>query len=219
MNFDDNFRCLGRSNTEPVKALVLQVRPQDWADESFAGVQTMPLVYDLELGHRNPLRHAALQVFDRDIRSTLAVAAEFYDQSEKGAELTRKYGVGYFIRASLLRLQPGGELPESRDTAFSMTHSHRVHAPIISNPQVRLTVGRETLHIPEGEIFEINNRRPYSLRNEGEEPCVHLVLDYVLNGEQCCCGEKFHPDEECTPEACADTDGGRIPCTCFPERY
>jgi hypothetical protein len=89
----------------------------------------------------------------------------------------------------------------------------------MTNAQVKFSVGRETLHIPEGEIFEINNRRLNRLRNEGDEPCVHLVLDYVLKGEQCCCGEKFHPEEECTPESCADTDGGRLPCTCFPERY
>ena len=219
MNFDDNFRCLGRSNTEPVKALVLQLNPEEWAGDVVQGIQTIPLVYDFKLDHRNPLRHPALDIFDREIRSILAIAAEYFDRSEKGRELTKKYGVGYFIRASLLRLFPGGELPENRDTIFSLTHSHRVHVPIVTNNQVQFTVGRETLHIPEGEIFEINNRRLNRLSNEGDEPCVHLVLDYVLNAEQCCCGEKLHPDEECTPESCADTDGGRLPCTCFPERY
>ena len=34
----------------------------------------------------------------------------------------------------------------------------------------------------------------------------HLILDYVLKGEKCCCGEKRHPDQPCTPEACLDTD-------------
>jgi hypothetical protein len=75
-------------------------------------------VYDFKLDHRNPLRHPMLAVFDREIRSTLAIAAEFFDQSEKGRELTQKYGAGYFIRASLLRLFPGGELPENRDEIF-----------------------------------------------------------------------------------------------------
>lgn len=218
MNIDENFLCIGSANTEPIKALVLTLSPQDWENEPQPGVQTVPLVHDVELGHRNPVRCPALQIFDRDIRSTLAITANFFDKSDKGRVLTEKYGIGYVIRAKLLRLLAGEEIAESRDSSFSLTHSHRVHVPIITNDQVRFTVGRETMHIPEGEIYEINNRRLHSVHNQGDEPCVHLVLDYVLKGEQCCCGEKFHPDDECTPEACADTDGGRLPCTCLPER-
>jgi len=218
VNFDDNFLRIGGANTEPIKALVSNLNSQDWENEAHQDEQTIPLVHDVELGHTNPVRRPALQTFDRDIRSTLAIAADFYDKSDKGRELTEKYGVGYFIRANLVRLLPGGETAEIRDTNFSLTHSHRVHVPIITNDQVWFTVGQEKLHIPEGEIYEINNRRLYSMRNEGDEPCVHLILDYVLKGEKCCCGEKFHPDEPCTPEACADTDWGRLPCTCLPER-
>ena len=218
MNFDDNFLRIGGANTEPIKALVSNLNSQDWENEAHQDTQTIPLVHDVELGHTNPVRRPALQTFDRDIRSTLAIAADFYDKSDKGRELTEKYGVGYFIRANLVRLLSGGETAENRDTNFSLTHSHRVHVPIITNNQVWFTVGQEKLHIPEGEIYEINNRRLYSMRNEGDEPCVHLILDYVLKGEKCCCGEKFHPDEPCTPEACADTDWGRLPCTCLPER-
>ena len=218
MNFDENFLCIGSANAEPIKALLSKLSPQDWEIEPQQDAQTVPLVHDIELGHRNPVRHPLLEIFDRDIRSTLAIAANFFDQSDKGRVLSKKYGIGYFIRANLVRLMAGGEIPESRDSNFSFTHSHRVHVPIITNDQVRITVGRETLHIPEGEVYEINNRRLHSVHNGGDESCVHLVLDYVLKGEQCCCGEKFHPDEECTPESCADTDTGRLPCTCLPER-
>ena len=67
------------------------------------------------------------------------------------------------------------------------------------------------------KIYEINNRRLHSVHNAGDAARVHLILDYVLKGEKCCCGEKHHPDQPCMPEACMDTDHGRIPCTCHTE--
>jgi hypothetical protein len=226
MNFDDNFRRIGSANIEPVKALVESLTEQEWDAESIRqqryevhkDTQLVPLVHDYDFRHTQPTRRPALQKFGGVIRPILAITADFYDSSSKGRELTQKYGVGYFIRANLVRLRPGGEIAEHRDQNFSLTHAHRVHVPIITNDRVWFTVGSETLNIPEGEIYEINNRRTHSVRNEGDAPRVHLILDYVLKGEKCCCGEKRHPDEPCTPDACLETDRGKIPCDCLPER-
>jgi len=109
---------------------------------------------------------------------------------------------------------PALTIAQYRDMNFAFAHAHRVHVPSITNDLVWFTVGGETLNVPDGEIYEINNRRMHSVCNKGDEPRVHLVLDYVLKGEMCCCGEKRHPDAPCTPEACLDTVTGRIPCTC-----
>lgn len=172
------------------------------------------MVHDSDFRHTNPTRHPALQTFGPVIRPVLAVAADFYDESPKGRELGIEFGTGFFIRAILATLLPGTTIAEHRDMNFSFAHSHRVHVPIITNDQVRFTVGGETLNMPEGEIYEINNRRVHSVCNEGNEPRVHLILDYVLKGEMCCCGERLHPDEPCTPEACLEFVKGSISCTC-----
>ena len=223
MNFDDNFRRVGSANIEPVKAMLGEVTAEQWEDqdarqqlyEAHRGAQAILLVHDGDFRHIDPTRHPALELFLPVIRPVLGVTADHYDQSPKGMELTRKFGLGYFIRANFLRLMPGEAIAEHRDMNFSLAHAHRVHVPIITNDRVAFTVGGETLNLPEGEIYEINNRRPHSVRNEGDEPRVHLVLDYVLKGEQCCCGEKHHPDEPCTPEACLDSVTGRVACTCY----
>lgn len=225
MNFDDNFRRIGSANVEPIRRVLETLAEEDWDREAVRqqryevhkDTQTIPLVHDYDFRHVQPTRHPALQVFEPVIRPVLAITADFFDQSPKGRELTRKHGVGYFIRANLVRLSPGGEIAEHRDMNFSLAHSHRVHLPVITNDKVWFTVGSETLNIPEGEIYEINNRRMHSVRNEGDEARIHLILDYVLKGEMCCCGEKRHPDSPCTPEACVDTDRWRIPCECMPE--
>jgi len=222
MNFDDNFRRVGGANVEPIKALLAELDPGQWRDEAkqkqlyraHRNTQTVLLVHDRDYRHNNPTRHPALKVFEPVIRPVLGVTADHYDQSPKGIELTRKFGLGYFIRANFVRLLPGQAIDEHRDLNFSLTHAHRVHVPIITNDRVWFTVGGEALNIPEGEIYEINNRRPHSVLNEGNEPRIHLVLDYVLKGEQCCCGKLQHPDKPCTPEACRDTASGEVPCTC-----
>ena len=223
MNFDDNFRRVGSANIEPIKAMLGEVTAEQWENrearqqlyEDHRAAKAVLLGHDGDFRHIDPTRHPALELFLPVIRPALGVTADHYDQSPKGMELTRKFGLGYFIRANFLRLMPGEAIAEHRDMNFSLAHAHRVHVPIITNDRVAFTVAGETLNIPEGEIYEINNRRPHSVRNEGDEPRVHLVLDYVLKGEKCCCGEKHHPDEPCTPEACHDTVTGRVACTCY----
>jgi hypothetical protein len=225
MNFDDNFRRIGGANVEPIRALVASLEEADWDSQSVRqqryevhrDTQTIPLVHDYDFRHTNPTRHPALETFGPVIRPILAITADFFDTSEKGLELTKKYGVGYFIRANLVRLAADGAIDEHRDGNFSLTHAHRVHVPIITNDRVLFNVGQETLCLPEGEIYEINNRRLHSVHNGGDAARIHLILDYVLKGEKCCCGEKLHPDQPCSREACMDTDHGHVPCTCHPE--
>ena len=225
MNFDDNFRRIGGANIEPIKAKLAELAPEQWENEAVRqqryeahrDTRTIPLVHDYAFRHDQPTRHPALEIFEPVIRPVLGMAADFFDKAEKGKELTEKHGLGYFIRCNLVKLLPGGTISEHRDMNFSLTHAHRVHVPVVTNDRVLFSVGGETLNIPEGEIYEINNRRPHSVRNEGEEARVHLIMDYVIKGEMCCCGEKLHPDAPCTPNACVETDLCRIPCTCFPE--
>lgn len=222
MNFDDKFRRIGSVNIEPVKALIAEFEFERWENETIrqngyeahAAAQSIPLVYDSDFRHIEPTRHPALKTFESVIRPVLAIIADFYDESPKGRVLTEKFGTGYFVRANLARLLAGATIAEHRDMNFSFAHSHRVHVPVVTNDQVRITVDGESLSIPEGEIYEINNRRLHSVCNAGNEPRVHLILDYVLKGETCCCGEQRHPGNPCTLEACFDTATGLISCDC-----
>lgn len=222
MNFDDNFRRIGSANVELIKNKINELQVGRWENarnrrhyEAHRAAQSISLVHDSDYRHVDGTRRAALAEFEPVIRPVLGITAEFFDQSPKGMELGPKFGLGYFIRAKFARLLPGDTIAEHRDLNFSLAHAHRAHVPIITNDQVWFTVGGETLNIPEGEIYEINNRRPHSVRNDGDCPRVHLVLDYVLTGEMCCCAEKRHADKPCTPDACLDTVSGRVPCTCY----
>lgn len=225
MNFPGNFKTIADANIEMLKDLVLQLTPGHWNDdttrqqryEAHRDTQTISLVYDYDFRHTNPTKRPALELFAPAYRQILTVIADFYEAPAEEAALWRGYGHGYFIRTTLVALSPGGEIATHQDKNFSLAHSHRVHVPVVTNDKVFFTVGNETINMQEGEIVEINNRREHSVRNEGKDSRVHLILDWVNPGETCCCSARIHPGIPCSPEECLDTDRLKIPCQCFPE--
>jgi len=225
MNFPDNFLLIAKVDVSALKLLILGLNDRDWKNQSFRqqryevhrDTQTINLVFDPDFRHTHPTKLPALNLFEHSMRPALGAIAKHYEQSAKGQALLADSRLGYFIRANLVRLRPAGEIAAHTDGNFSLAHSHRVHLPIVTNDDVLFNVGGETLNLKEGDLYEINNRRTHSVRNAGAEDRVHLIMDYVLPGEKCCCGEKLHPDTACNPQACLETDQFRIPCTCLPE--
>lgn len=189
MNFDGNFRRVGSANVASVQALVEKLSDESWlqdSTESFAAqhddkIQVVFLVHDDLLRHDQPKQRPALEVFGNVIRPVLAMTAGHFESSPAGQKLTERFGAGYFVRAKLLRVASESSFAAEADSNLSEVHAHRIHLPIITNENTRFTVGDETLTLPSGEIYEINNLRDRQIENDGDIPCVHLVLDYVLD--------------------------------------
>lgn len=225
MNFPGNFFHIGTIDVAELRQLVLELTKDQWDSfsirqkryEVHQHTQTIGLVYDPDFRHSHPTRLPTLQLFEAALRPALWMTADHFEETETGQQLIKQNGLGYFVRASLVRLKAGCSIAAHQDNNFSLTHSHRVHLPIVTNDDVQFAVGDETINMREGELYEINNRRMHSVHNNGTDDRVHLILDYVLPGEQCCCGVKHHPDTLCSPQACMETDRQRIPCTCYPE--
>jgi hypothetical protein len=225
MNFAGNFVHIGNVDIQELRDLVVPLSDEQWNEfsirhqryEVHRDTRMIGLVYDPDFRHSHPTRLPPLERFAPAIQETLATAAEHYESSPEGTELVRRFGLGYFVRATLVRLMAGCGINAHQDLNFSLTHSHRVHLPIVSNDRVRFSVGSETINMREGEIYEINNRRVHSVQNDGSADRIHLILDFVLPGQMCCCGKKHHPQTLCSPQACLDTVRLKVPCTCFPE--
>ena len=225
MNFAGNFFLIGSIDIAELKRLVLSLSDEQWDKfstrqniyEVHQHTKTIGLVYDLDFRHSHPTRLPTLQIFEEALRPVLWMIADHFEKTESAQRLMKENSLGYFIRASLVQLAAGHGIAEHRDMNFSLTHSHRIHLPIITNDDVWFTVGNESINMREGQLYEINNRRLHSVHNKGSEDRVHLILDYVLPGEQCCCAAKHHPDTRCSPQACFDTVLLKIPCTCHPE--
>jgi len=225
MNFAGNFKHIGDIDIAEFRDLVVQLTAEQWNQFSLRqerydvhrDTQTIGLVYDLDFRHSHPTRLPTLEMFEDALLPTLKMAAAHYEETTAGKEFIQLFGLGYFVRATLVLLKAGCSIAEHQDCNFSLTHSHRIHLPIVTNDDVQFHVGSETIGLREGELYEINNRRTHSVDNNGPDDRVHLILDYVMPGERCCCGMKHHPDTLCSPQACLETDRQNIPCTCYPE--
>jgi hypothetical protein len=225
MNFPGNFNVLGDIDITELKSLVLGLSEDQWQNlsirqqryEVHKHTQTIGLVYDPDFRHTHPTRLPPLKIFEEALKPVLWMIADHFEQTDSGKALIRENGLGYFIRATLVRLKAGCGIAAHRDMNFSLTHSHRLHLPLITNESVLFTVGSETIHMREGRIYEVNNRRVHSVENQGSEDRVHLILDFVLPGEKCCCGARHHPDTRCSPRACLETVRGTVACDCHPE--
>ena len=86
--------------------------------------------------------------------------------------------------AVLARVDPGGAVDPHVDTAPFFAHCHRLHLPLLTDPDAVLLVADETdaasvsEHVlPEGHLIEVNNRRAHGVRHTGTRPRVHLILD------------------------------------------
>lgn len=225
MNFSGNFFRIGAVDTARLKSLVLEITDDEWNSDAFRqsryevhrDTQSVGLVFDPDFRHSHPTRLPMLQRFQPALQPVLELVANYYEGSEHGQKLIEEFGLGYFVRATVVKLKAGGSIDEHTDNNFSLVHSHRVHLAIVTNEQVQFTVGSQTANMEEGALYEINNRRKHSVENRGETDRIHLIMDFVLPGEQCCCGAKWHPHTLCSPQACRATDQMQIPCLCYPE--
>ena len=149
MNFPGNFFHIGDLDVTELKDLVLNLTEEQW--DSFAlrqkryevhqHTQTIGLVYDPDFRHSHPTRLPTLQMFEAELRPALWMTADHFEESRTGQQLIGENGPGYFIRATLVRLKAGCSIAAHQDKNFSLTHSHRIHLPIITNDKVLFIVG------------------------------------------------------------------------------
>ncbi|WP_144393669.1 aspartyl/asparaginyl beta-hydroxylase domain-containing protein [Pleionea sediminis] len=222
MNFESEFRQIGDADVTDIKKLIQDLKPEAWSktplipgDEAFKDIDTLYLAWDSDLRHVNPTRHPMLATFSSPLRSIFQQVADFYEGAIQWRTFFERFGQGFFIRANFVRLGAGKAITAHRDKAFSLVHSHQIHVPVRTSDDVVFTIGDVAMNMLEGEIVEINNRLAYSLENKGQDDCIHLILDWVVPGEPCCCAVHTHPGVPCSPQACEKTDQQESQCDCL----
>ena len=223
MNFQGSFNKIGTLDVSHFKHLLDQLSQEHWLEDTqrqrryevHRQTQSIGIVYDYDFRHANPTIQPSFRLFEPALMPAVKMIAAHFDDTDEGVSLAQEYGPGYCIRANLVSLNPGGRIEPHQDKNFSLTHSHRIHIPLVTNPLVKFDVGGEIRYLMEGEVIEINNRRTHSVINESNSSRIHLIIDWVIAGQQCCCAAKTHPNSPCNPEACLQTDRLNIPCTCY----
>jgi len=88
-------------------------------------------------------------------------------------------GKGYLQSAILINLPAGKSIPLHIDAAPFFKKFKRIHIPLITNKDCLFTVGEETRHLKQGEIWEIDNdNQHHSVVNGGTTDRIHLLIDF-----------------------------------------
>lgn len=223
MNFKGDFRYLGKVDVSALRERVLAIAEDDWNREDWRQRQfqahqhtrTIPLLFDADFRHAQPTAHRWFPAFRELVQPVLDVIRSHYDQSQSSGAPHDTANGPYPIRMMFARLVPGGVIAPHMDRSFSLTHAHRIHIPLVTHDGVRFLIDGRRQVMAEGEIWEINNRRAHQVENASPIHRIHMIVDWVIPGERCCCSARTHPDTPCTPDNCHVTDFRPTPCNCL----
>jgi len=131
--------------------------------------KTIPLIFDSDFRLSNPTYMKNGKLFEKDLVKIASI-------------LNEHYGDGFIIRAILVKLVAGAEIPRHIDRTDSLSVCKRCHIPVSTNPNVFFQVDEEVRNMEEGQIWEINNAQKYhSVSNNSDQDRVHLIVDWMLN--------------------------------------
>jgi aspartyl/asparaginyl beta-hydroxylase (cupin superfamily) len=186
MYFDGSFRHIGTIDPQALVHAVESIDEQGWQEfahrqQKFSvhrQTQTIPLLFDDDMRHTDPTAWPRLAQFESMLEPVLGQIVAANPPAADSAE------DGYFVRIILTRLSPGSYITPHRDKGDSLKRSHRNHLALTTNPLVDFGIDGEIRHFAPGEIWEINNRKFHAVRNLGDQPRIHMILDYVVPGEE-----------------------------------
>lgn len=117
----------------------------------------------------------------------------------------RLYGLdpseNHTARLQFARMAPGAEIKRHRDQGSWVSRTHRIHVPLVLNPDYRFMTWDDKLQdfgrvwTEEGGVFEINNALPHMVFNDGPTERIHLLFDFTE--EAIPSYTKLRPGQEC----------------------
>lgn len=96
-------------------------------------------------------------------------------------ELKNLYGHGTFSSIQIAKMSGGGVILPHIDDGLEFVFSHRIHIPLITNKNVIFTIDDEDFYFPPKNVYELNNLKVHSVKNNNpiEYNRIHLILDYI----------------------------------------
>jgi hypothetical protein len=86
---------------------------------------------------------------------------------------------GKVIRLLLADLVPRGKITPHRDGGFGTVLVHRLHLPVVTNPQVKFFIDDIPHYLEPGVAYEFDNTRRHAVDNDSDQPRIHLMCDIL----------------------------------------
>ncbi|GAA0283287.1 hypothetical protein GCM10009127_25930 [Alteraurantiacibacter aestuarii] len=87
-----------------------------------------------------------------------------------------------YPKAMLAKLIAGYGIDLHRDGAGSNPRTHKIHVPLITNPEAYFLFENDQVHLTPGRAWEVNNLIRHGGRNDGPEDRIHLIFE-VFEGD------------------------------------
>lgn len=95
------------------------------------------------------------------------------------ARVLALYPGARLARATLAELAAGATIAPHRDNGIGITAVHRIHVPVLTNPEVHFFIDRVSHYLEAGIVYEFDNTRLHAVENRSGERRVHLMLDLM----------------------------------------
>lgn len=169
---DFNFRFVGYYDTAKIQNTINSLSPSSW--NAFTYRQ------DNIIGHQDTL---TIPILFNELPQARKIAPKFYEQFAEHLRDIENYlsSIGQHSnirRANLVLLKAGKSIGRHKDATELLQVTRRFHLPVRTHPSCTFEVDGEEMHIPMGDIWEINNTgKPHSVKNASEMDRVHLIID------------------------------------------
>jgi aspartyl/asparaginyl beta-hydroxylase (cupin superfamily) len=78
-------------------------------------------------------------------------------------------------------MNPKSRVRTHKDIGDALYLLRRFHIPLKTNGQTFFVVENEQFFLQEGFAYELNNSKYHSVRNNGDESRIHLIVDLLPN--------------------------------------
>lgn len=167
---------IGKVDTTAIKALLDTKTEEEWQENGLRqqqfkvhkDTQSLVLKWSANTATDTPVETKShFATFESVLKPVLDMIQHEY-----------KYQNPVIRKAMFAKLKAGGVISDHMDGAVALRMVHRIHIPIVTNDKVHFFIDDIDHRFNVGEVIEIDNTRYHSVRNEGDQDRIHLIIDY-----------------------------------------
>lgn len=173
----DSIRRLGRVNIAALRDKVLALPEAEWD----AANASKPNRFDALDRTRHIVFRFVPNFHDWRKSDDLPLWSEWRELLEpvlNAATEPFAYARGAFPRVMLARMAPGGVIRPHQDANLAAKWPHKIHVPLLTNPDVTFFILGTGYTLEEGEAVEVNNMGVHAVENCGATDRIHLIFEY-----------------------------------------